>query len=276
MKQTSNNKKKIFCGGNGSGKTLSAIKELGKRPFITMNACDITLDDIYSYPKNHGVLIEEVNYKPEKEKILKILLSLDHVVLTSLNEKDVPKSIMNLCTRKRCGQQDKRQDKIRKVAPNAEVIKKYEKSVYELTYEYLKNSNRDEVLEYMKYNKPADLQILSWIQPNVDINNIVKADEIMRMWSMDYFYAILTYGFDGGHSGKLQFPKRNSYSPVAKICSKLGLKKKDSHLVKLLLQEEQYKMWATKILNSDECKILGLKKPRKKTIRLVNTKLGDW
>ena len=276
MKQTNNVKKKIFCGGSGSGKTLLAIKELGKRPFITMSACNITLDDVYSYPKNQGVLIEEVNYKPQKEKILKILLSLDYVVLTSLNEKDVPKSIMNLCTRKRCGQQDKRQQKIRVIAPNAEVIKKYEKSVYELTYEYLKNPNRDEVVEYMKFNKPADLQILSWVQPNVNINKIVKADEIMRMWSMDYFYEILTYASDGNHIGKLQFPKRNSYSPVTKICGKIGLKKKDAHLVKLLLQDNEYKSWATKVLNSDECKILGLKKPRKKTIRLVNTKIGDW
>jgi len=29
-------------------------------------------------------------------------------------------------------------------------------------------------------------------------------------------------------------------------------------------------------LDRDECKILGLKKPRKKSIRVVNTKLGDW
>lgn len=276
MKTMNKTKHKIFCGGNGSGKTLLATKELGNRPFITMRACDITLDDIYSYPKNHGILIEEVNYKPQKDKILKILLTLNHVVLTSINEKDVPKAIMNLCSRKRCGQVDKRQVNIRQIAPNAEKIKKYEKSIYELTDEYLKNSNRDEVLEYMKYNKPADLQILSWVQPNVDINKIVKADEVMRMWSTDYFYAILTYGFEGNYRGRMSFPKRNSYSPVAKICSKMGLKKKDSHLVKLLIQDEEYKMWATKILNSDECKILGLKKPRKKTIRLVNTKLGDW
>ena len=160
MKQTSNNKKKIFCGGNGSGKTLSAIKELGNRPYISMRACDITLDDVYSYPKNHGILIEEVHYKPDKDKILKILLTLKHVVLTSINEKDVPKSIMNLCTRKRCGQVDRRKDSIRMMAPHSNKIKKYETSINELIEEYLKNPHQDEELEYLKSKKPADIQIL--------------------------------------------------------------------------------------------------------------------
>mgnify|MGYP003640762596 FL=1 len=274
--KTMNKKFKIFCGGVGSGKTTSAIKEFNGRPFITLQANNIWIEDIYSYPKNHGILIEEVNYKPDKDKILKILYVLENVVLTSLNEKDVPKAIMNLCQRKRKGQVDYRQRVIKNVAPNSVEVVKYEKSIYELTEEFLNNSNREKVLELVKYNKPADLQFLSWIQPNVDVRCISFADNIMRKWSMDYFYEVLVYSYHGNHVGRLAFPKRNSYSPVPKICNKLGLRAKDSYLVKSLLQNEDYKNWAISKLDKDECKILGLKKPRKKSIRLVNTKLGDW
>jgi len=276
MKTSEVKKFKIFCGGAGSGKTTSAIKEFNGMPFIILQANNIWIEDIYSYPKNHGILIEEVNYKPDKEKILQILYVLDNVVLTSINEKDVPKAIMNLCVRKRKGQVDYRQRAIKQLAPNSNNVEKIEKSIYELTDSFLHNADRKKVLELVKYNKPADLQFLSWIQPNVDVRCISFADNIMRRWSMDYFYEILVYSYHGNHRGRLEFPKRNSYSPVPKICNKLGLKGKDSYLVKSLLKNEDYKNWAISKLDKDECKILGLKKPRKKTIRLVNTKLGDW
>tara|TARA_R100001163_G_C5056344_1_gene192761 strand:+ start:1060 stop:1890 length:831 start_codon:yes stop_codon:yes gene_type:complete len=266
----------LYVGGNGSGKTKRAKQELGCRPFITMQACNITLDDVYSYPRHHGILIEEVNYKPEKDKVLQILYVLKHVALTSINEKDVPTAIMNLCTRKRMGQTDNRQIEIKSIAPNAESIKKYEASIYDINIAYLKNKDRKEVLDLIKYNKPSDIQLISWIQPNIDVRKIAFADSIMRKWSMNYFYEILSYSWSGYHGGRVNFPKRNSYSPVPKICAKLGLKQKDAYLVKKLLQDDNYKQWAISKLDRDECKILGLKKPRKQSIRVTNTKLGDW
>tara|TARA_R110002012_G_scaffold321991_1_gene553234 strand:- start:5552 stop:6382 length:831 start_codon:yes stop_codon:yes gene_type:complete len=266
----------LYVGGNGSGKTKRACQELGCRPFLIMQACDITIEDVYSYPKHHGILIEDVNYKPQKDKILQILYAVKYVVLTSLNEKDVPKAIMNLCTRKRLGQTDIRQLNIKKDAPNSESIKKYEASIYDINIAYLKNKDRKEVLKLIKYNRPADLQLISWIQPNIDCRNIAFADNIMRRWNIDYFYEILTYSWSGNHRGRVEFPKRNSYSPVPKICNKLGLKQKDSYLVKTLLKNNKYKEWAISKLDRDECKILGLKKPRKQSIRVVNTKLGEW
>lgn len=276
MKQI-NKKFKIYCGGYGSGKTTKATEELKGRPFVVFQANDIRLDDVYSYPKNHGILIEEVNYKPQKEKILEILHALEHVVLTSLNEKDVPKPIMNLCIRKRCGSSvDYRQRVIKNIAPNSEQIIDLDKSIYDLTYEYLCNGNRKQVLDMVKHNKPPDIQLLSWIQPNVDVRCISFADNVMRKWSIDYFYEILVYSWDGSNKGRLSFPNRNSYSPVPKICNKLGLKTKDSYLVKSLLMDEEYKNWAISKLDKEECKLLGLVKPRKKSVRLVNTKLGDY
>ena len=63
---------------------------------------------------------------------------------------------------------------------------------------------------------------------------------------------------------------------ISSTNSKLGLKTKDAYLVKTFLQNEEYKQWAIKKLSSDECKILNLKKPRKKSIRVTTTKLGDF
>jgi hypothetical protein len=266
----------LYVGGNGSGKTTRAKQQLGCRPYVIYQANNIQLDDVYSYPKNHGILIEDVHYKPDKDKILQILYVLEHVALTSLNEKDVPKAIMNLCVRKRMGQTDNRQLKIKAIAPNAESIKKYEATIYDINISYLKNKDRKEVLDIIKYNKPSDMQLISWIQPNIDVRNIAFADNIMRRWSADYFYEILTYSWSGYHGGRVNFPKRNSYSPVPKICSKLGLKTKEAYLVKTYLKNPAYKEWAIKKLDRDECKILGLTKPRKQSIRVVNTKLGDW
>tara|TARA_B110000495_G_C23019897_1_gene604854 strand:+ start:1074 stop:1904 length:831 start_codon:yes stop_codon:yes gene_type:complete len=276
MKQVTKSKAVIFVGGNGCGKTTMALKEMGNRPYVIYQANDIRIDDVYSYPKNHGIIIEDVHHKPQKDKLIQLLCSANNIVLTSINEKSVPKAIMNLCVRKRMGQKDLRQVNMKTIAPNCNSIMKYEMSMYDINMQFLKNSNRKEVVELIKYNKPADLQLLSWVQPNVNINCIIRADNIMRRWRIDYFYEILSYSYEGNHKGRVEFPKRNAYSPVPKICNKLGLKGKDSYLVKLLLEDDAYKEWATSVLDNDECKILGLTKPRKKTIRIVNTKLGDY
>jgi hypothetical protein len=271
------NKNILIVGGYGSGKTTTAIELMGNRPHVILPANEITINDIYSYPKHHGLIIEDVHYKPDKDKILTIMLVNSNVILTSLNEKDVPKSIMNMCKRKRLGRIDVRQNKIKELAPNCNMPVDLNRSVYDINIELLKNKNREEVLKILKHNKPPDIQIISWVLPNVDVRNISFADHIMRRWSKDYFYEILTYSLSGYLSGRPSFAKRYSYSPVPKICSKLGLKTKDSYLVKSLLKNEQYKEWAIKKLDSNECKILNLKKPRKKTPRVTKTKtLGDF
>tara|TARA_R100000664_G_C2726161_1_gene118098 strand:+ start:29 stop:871 length:843 start_codon:yes stop_codon:yes gene_type:complete len=276
-KQTTS-KNIILIGGYGSGKTTTAIEMMGNRPYQIYPANDIAIDDIYSYPNNHGLIIEDVHYKPMKDKILSLILINPHIILTSLNEKDVSKTILNMCVRKRLGRTDKRQDKIKEVAPNCIKPIDLNKNIYDINFELLKNKDRRQVLKIVKHNKPSDMQLLSWVQPNVDVRSIVFADHVMRLWSIDYFYEILTYSLAGYLSGRPSFPKRNTYSPVPKICSKLGLKTRDSYLVKSFLMNDEYKEWATKKLSSDECKILNLKKPRKKSVRVtkINKTLGDF
>tara|TARA_R110002012_G_scaffold303918_3_gene506220 strand:+ start:2537 stop:3367 length:831 start_codon:yes stop_codon:yes gene_type:complete len=276
MIKNKTNKFTLLVGKSGSGKTTKSISLMGDRPYLVFQANNIMLDDVYSYPKHHGIIIEEVNYKPQKDKILKILYVLDNVILTSLNEKDVPKPIINLCTRKRLGKKDYRQEEIKKIAPNSNTIREYEMSIFDMTMDFLKNKNRKTVLKNINYNNPSDIQLLSWVQENVDINNIAFPDSVMRRWPKEYFFELLTYSHSGIHEGSLVFPKRHSYSPVPKICKKLGLKTKDAYLVKSLLCDDEYKDWAIKQLDSDECKILNLKKPRRKSIRVTTTKLGDY
>ena len=270
-------KNRIIVGGYGSGKSTMAIELMGNRPYVRYAANNISIEDVYSYPKHHGIIIEDVHYKPNKDLILDLILTNNNIILTSLNEKDVPKTIMNMCTRKRLGREDKRQKIIKQLAPNSNIIDNIDKSIYDLNMEILKNRDRVQVLRMLKHNKPSDMQIISWVMPNVDVRHISFADSIMRRWSIDYFYGILTYSIAGLHSGRPKFAKRYSYSPVPKIMGKLNLKTKDSYLVKSLLENDDYKAWATKKLDADECKILKLKKPRKKAIRVSKNKtLGDF
>ena len=81
----------IIIGGYGSGKTITAIEMMGSRPHQIYPANDIRIDDVYSYPKHHGLIIEDVHFKPMKDKILSLILLNPNVILTSFNEKDVPK-----------------------------------------------------------------------------------------------------------------------------------------------------------------------------------------
>ena len=64
---------------------------------------------------------------------------------------------------------------------------------------------------------------------------------------------------------------------MPKICRKLNLKESDAYIVKSLLQNETYKEWATKQLDTDECKILNLKKKKRKiSVRKNNKKLEEF
>ena len=83
----------LIVGKSMTGKTTRAIKELGEP--IIMYANDMP-SDIHSFPKENGILIEDVHYKADVDSILEILrVYRGKIILTSLNEKDVPKKIKN-------------------------------------------------------------------------------------------------------------------------------------------------------------------------------------
>ena len=99
----------------------------------------------------------------------------------------------------------------------------------------------------------------------------------MRRWSADYFYELLALSESGHSRSRPKFGKRRVFSPVPKICRKLNLKTKEAYLVKSFLKNDSYKDWATKQLDTDECKILKLKKNKRKiSVRKHSKKLEEF
>ena len=268
----------LIVGNYGSGKTTKAIEMMGNRPYKIVYGNDINIEDIHSYPKTHGLIIEEVHFKPDKNKILDIMdVKHEHLILTSLNEKDVPKAIIDRCKRNRLGRIDYRQRDIKDCNSGSNNITLIDKSIYDLTIEYLNNSNREEVIKLFKHNKPPDIQILSWVEHSVNIKHISFVDSIMRRWPIDYFYELLALSNSGHSRARPKFGKKRTFSPVPKICRKLNLKTSEAYIVKSLLENEEYKEWATKQLDTDECKILNLKKKKRKvSVRKNNKRLEEF
>ena len=92
----------IIVGKSGTGKSTKALEILDDP--IIQYANEYSILDNLSIPIDRGILIEEVNYKPNTDLIVDTLLQYKgQIVLTSLNQKDVPKKIYNLCKLKRAG-----------------------------------------------------------------------------------------------------------------------------------------------------------------------------
>ena len=91
----------LITGKTGTGKTTKA-KSLIDDPII-FYANDIDFN-IKSIPIEQGIIVEDIHVKPDKESILSILRHYKgQVVLTSINEKSVPKEIKSMCQIKRAG-----------------------------------------------------------------------------------------------------------------------------------------------------------------------------
>jgi hypothetical protein len=259
----------LITGKPGFGKTTKALSMLDEPLIMFANEVDTT--DIQSMPRRRGILIEDVHHKPRKEDILYIIRNFrGQIVLTSIDEKSVPKEIKAMCQIKRAGRTNYLRDSVMDIAPNSVHPQPAEMDTFSLVMDYLKNRNRDEVADRLKYNKPSDTQILSWLSENMHPNRLLFVDGVVkRRWSSNYFYELLAYAFEGNMAGRVQFPKRNAYSKVPYICRKLGVR--DERVLKQLLKDEDFKKWATKKLNNSECRIIGIgeKRRRKKTDPVV-------
>ena len=269
----------IIVGQAVTEKLEKALTFVSDNPIIKYaNEYDIT--DNYSIPIETGIIIREANYKPNTDLVRKTILEYKgQVVLLSDNQKDVPKSIYNLCKLKRATKKTYA-DYLKEIAPRATAPKKYDIDIYPMVGEYLKNADREEISKMLKNNKPSDTQFLSWLAPNLHPNKLAYIDfAVKRKLSNDYFYEMLAYVHDGRMYRKLVMPTRNSYSVVPKICRKLKLKKSDAHLLKSLLQDEEFLENAKTKLDNTECKVLGIgNKKRKKRYAPIKPKqsLGAW
>tara|TARA_A100001201_G_scaffold17622_1_gene20336 strand:+ start:2857 stop:3693 length:837 start_codon:yes stop_codon:yes gene_type:complete len=270
----------IITGKAGTGKTTKALEMFENTPTI-LYANEVDYLDIFSIPTDVGFLIEDVHYKPKTDNIMRIINNYKgQIVLTSMNEKDIPAKIKNACKKKRAGTKTLLQDSIKELAPHSDEPKNYDISVFDIVNQYLRSKNRDDIRELLLLKRPPDTQILTWLNENIHPNKISWIDHsVKRKWSSDYFYSLLAYTHSGEHYTRLQFPKRRSYSEIPKICRRLGLKKEESYLLSQLFKDEEFKEWAKKKLDNSQCRLLGLgeKKRRKKTTPIVaEVSLNEW
>ena len=265
MKTMNQNRAIIVVGKTDTEKMTKAMTFVSDDPIVVYaNEYDIT--DNYSIPPERGIIIDEVHYKANIELIRKTILEYrGQVVLLSDNQKDVSKKLLSICQLKRATKKTMLEE-IKEIAPRSDEPVNFDVDIFSLIREYLRNTDREEVKDMLMVSKPPDIQLLSWIAPNIHPNKLGFVDfYVKRRWSNEYFYEMLAYSHDGRMQRKMVIPKRRAYSTIPKICYKLRLRRADAHLLKDLLKDEQFKEYAKTKLDNTECRMLKLgEKKRKK------------
>ena len=280
LKITNENKKPMIVVGKSDIKTTEKALTFVSDSPIVYYANEFDIVDNYSIPEERGIIIREANYKPKVDLIKKTILQYrGQVVLTSDNQKDVPKSIFNLCKLKRATGFDN----LDEIAPRATKPINYDMDIYSLVMEYLRNPDRDEVAILLKKIRPPDVQFISWLTPNLHPNRLIFVDySVKRRWDSDYFYEILSYSHTGRMERRIEMPKRGKYSQIPRISRKLGVSPSVSHLLNQLLKDSTFKEYAKSQLNNADCRLLklGEKKMRKlqqdTTTQQSGITLLDW
>jgi len=272
-----NNRSILITGKTGTGKSTKALTFVENPAILYAN--DIVFD-VASFPIEHGIIIEDVHYKPDKDSILNIIRNYrGQVVLTSRNEKLVPKEIKDMCKIKRAGSKDYLRESIEQIAPNSTSPFSFERDTYSLVRGFLKEKDRDLMAKLLLFNKPADTQILSWLVENMHPNRLIFVDGVVkRRWSQKYFYEMLSYSHGGNSFDRLNMPVRRKYSIIPRLSRRLGVK--NPKVLQQLFMDNDFKEHAKTKLNNGECRLLkiGEKRRRRKTdpIRVVQSSLEDF
>lgn len=270
----------IVVGQNREEKIKKALTYVSDNPIIVY-ANEYNIEDNHSIPSDVGIIIEEVDYKPNIDLIKKTLNQYrGRVVLLSSNQKDVPKTLFNLCQLRRASAKPF-ETKLKELAPRSEKDNKYQLDMFPLVRQYLINSDREEVSRLLKLNTPPDIQILSWLAPNLHPNRLIFVDsEVKRKWDKSYFYELLAYSHDGKIHRKMTMPQRKAYSKVPNLLVRLGLKKSDVYLFNNLKQDSTLVEHFKKKINNGDCRLLSLgEKKRKSRYEKIVPKqltLEDW
>ena len=207
----------IIIGKDRNAKLHKAMSFVSENPIVSY-ASEYDIEDNFSIPADTGIIIEEVDYKPNTNLIRRSMLEYrGQIVLLSSNKKSVPKSIYNLCVLKTAYNKDL-DNYLNTIAPNSNNRDAYELDIFPMVRNYLINSNREKISTLLKINRPPDIQLLTWLAPNLHPNKLSFVDlSVKRRWASEYFYEMLAYSHDGKIHRKMQLPQRGTYSKVPKL-----------------------------------------------------------
>lgn len=254
----------IIVGRNREEKLKKALAFVSEDAILRY-ANEYDIEDNFSISSDSGVIIEEVDYKPNVDLIKKTMLEYrGQVVLLSSNQKSVPKSLFNLCILKRATKNNI-DEYLEEIAPNSDDRDSYTVDIFPMIRNYLMNSNRERIATILKINKTPDVQLLTWLAPNIHPNKISFVDFVVkRKWDSDYFYEMLAYSHDGKIHRKMEMPKRGSYSKVPRLLRKIGLKPQDVYLFNSLKEDEELSTYMKTKLTHEECRLLKLGEKRRR------------
>lgn len=252
----------IVVGKDGTDKLEKARKLVSEDPII-MYANEYDIEDNHSIPVDRGIIIRECNYKPNIEEIRKTILEYKgQVVLTSINQKDVPKKLYNMCKLNRANKTSLF-DEIKQIAPRSDEPYNYDVDIFTMVGDYLRNPDRESIMNQLKVSEPADIQFISWLAPNLHPNKLMFLDaKVKRRWDKSYFYEMLAYAHDGRMHRKMTPPQRKAYSSIPKILRKLKMRPFQKYLLKDLLKNNDFKEHCIKTLSTTDLRVLKLRKSR--------------
>ena len=155
----------IIVGKPRTGKTTQALEMLDDPLRYYANEFELN-----SIPMDRDILIEEVDYKANEDEIAN-LLRIRHikVVMTSLNKKGIPKKLASMCRIKLAG--SKKYGVVE--APRSEPAQNMHPDTFSMVKTYLENTDRDRVANMLKVTRPADTQIMSWLNENMNVNKLI-------------------------------------------------------------------------------------------------------
>jgi len=254
---------KLYVGKWGTGKTTKAKIEAGGGVNLFYYASDITIDDPYSIPKDYTIIIEEVNHKPDKDKILDLIHAGVDLILTSHDKKSVPKPIINACDVKMCGAKNHYQTALLLLCKNNEKYLSFDDSIWNIMGVYIKTKDRDRFYRDLVNLSPPPMQLISWaIATFPDNEKLVMVSSMMNKVNKKYFYALFAYSWSGGYR-KIVPPKRKEENPYQSICLKLGFKADETYILKRLISNPTYASYVSRRLTAGECKVLKIKKEKR-------------
>ena len=197
LKSLNKDRSIIIVGKNREEKIKRAYTFVSEDAILRY-ANEYDIEDNFSVSSDSGIIIEEVDYKPNVDLIKRTILEYrGQVVLLSSNQKSVPKSLFNLCILKRATK-NSIDEYLEAIAPNSEDRDSYDVDIFPMVRNYLINSDRERIATILKINKTPDVQLLTWLAPNIHPNKISFVDFVVkRKWDSDYFYEMLAYSHDG-------------------------------------------------------------------------------